>query len=415
MKIIEMIKSKTAAYFPALESENFGFFWISQCVSVIGSWIQSVGQSWLVFSLTKSPFLLGIIGALQYIPVLLFSVFAGVFIDKTSKKTILILTQTAYILLSLLLALLVWTGYIRIWHIISAGILQGFINTLDMPARQAIVSELVEREHVLSAIALNSSVFNAARIIGPALAGILMGYFGIAACFLINAFGFILALLLTVKIQPETVRKDILQTSSPSFFSDMRMGLAYLSENKMLYKILLLVAVMGIFALNFNVLIPVLSSDVFHQDEAGFGFLMSAMGIGSFAGAIFLAAKGRAVTGITPLVILPFIMSLLLALTAFVTNYSMMIMLLALSGLVNTMFFTSANSSLQLMTLDEYRGRITSLYTLVYGGTAPIGNFFVGWITEGYGIQSGFLWSGILNLIFVIPIVLMRSGKEFSH
>jgi MFS family permease len=411
MYMIKSLGRKISIYFPALRSPNFKRYWVSQCISLTGTWIQIIGQSWLVYSVTKSALLLGIIGALQFIPLLLFSVFAGSLIDKASKKNIIMVTQALNIFLSIIPAILIWTGYINISHIIALAISQGFINTIDMPARQAFISELVDKENLVNAIVLNSSVFNAARIIGPALAGLLMGYFGVAVCFLINAFGFVIAQLLVFRIRIPVVKNERIKDRKLSILSDTSMGLVYLSNNKGLYRILLSVAVMGIFALNFNVLIPILSSSTFHQTEAGFGFLMTSMGIGSLIGALLLALIGKFISGNIILVLMPPILSLLLIFTGLVKDYRAVIILIALSGLSNTLFFTSANSSIQLMTVDEYRGRINSLYTLVYGGSAPIGNFFAGGITEKYGIEKGFILSGILNLVFILPIILIRAKK----
>jgi MFS family permease len=411
MYLIGFIRHSIYLYFPALKTPNFRYYWVSQCISLTGTWIQSIGQSWLVYSITKSAVLLGIMGALQFIPVLLFSVFAGSLIDRVSKRNIIIATQAFSIFLSLTSAIPIWAGHINIYHIIALAIFQGFINTFDMPARQAFISDLVEPKNLVNAIAINSSVFNAARIIGPAFAGLLMGYFGIAVCFLLNAFGFIIAQLLVLRINIPFIKNAGIQNSKPSILSDTRMGLIYLSKNKNLYKILLSVAAMGIFALNFNILIPILSSNVFNQTEAGFGLLMTAMGIGSFIGALLLAAKSKFISGKITLVVMPFIVSLLLIFTGVINDYYIVMFLLALSGLSNTLFFTSANSSLQLMTTDEYRGRINSLYTLVYGGTAPIGNFLAGIITEKYGVQYGFILTGILNAVFIIPIILIRKPK----
>jgi len=209
MNITNEVKNTFNNPFIALKHKSFRYYWIGMCVSLIGTWMQNIAQPWLAYTLTNSPFLLSLIGIVQFTPMLIFSLFAGVIIDKFSKKKILIFTQSASLMVTLILAILVWSGKIQYWHILVMSIILGIVNTIDMPSRQSIIIELVGREDLMNAIALNSMVFNVARIIGPALAGLVMGYAGIAVCFFANAISFAAVLISLFFIKLKSIEKNL--------------------------------------------------------------------------------------------------------------------------------------------------------------------------------------------------------------
>ncbi|NCA80146.1 MAG: MFS transporter, partial [Sphingobacteriia bacterium] len=273
--------------FISLRHKNFRLYWIGMCISLIGTWMQNIAQPWLAYSLTDSPLLLSLVGIMQFLPMFVFSLFAGVMIDRISKKKILIFTQSASLVITLALALLVWLNCVQYWHILVASAALGFINTLDMPARQAFVIEMVGKEDLANAIAMNSSAFNIARVIGPALAGLVMGTLGIAACFYVNSISFAAVIIVLIFIKP--LSGKVVQKIRGNIFQDIKHGLQYVHSNATLSKTILTVLIVGTFAMNFNVLVPVFSKVILHQEEAGFGLLMSFMGIGSFIGAMFVA------------------------------------------------------------------------------------------------------------------------------
>lgn len=253
--------------------------------------MQNIAQPWLAYTLTKSPLLLSLIGTLQFTPVLLFSLFAGVIIDKFPKKKILLLTQSASMLITLILALLVWKGCVQYWHILVMAVALGVVNTLDMPARQSFVIELVGKDDLMNAIALNSSVFNIARIVGPALAGLVMGYAGIAFCFFANSISFTAVAVSLLFIKPLTIHNKL--KTGEKILVDIKNGLQYIYKNSILLDTLLVTAIVGTFVPNFSVLVPVFAKVILKQQEVGFGFLMSFMGVGSFIGAMFIATMSR--------------------------------------------------------------------------------------------------------------------------
>ncbi len=401
--------------FTSLKHKNFRYYWIGMCVSLIGTWMQNIAQPWLAYSLTKSAFLLSLIGTLQFTPVLLFSLFAGIIIDKYSKKKILILTQSFSMFITLILAFLVLTKQIQYWHILVTSTALGFVNTLDMPTRQSFVIELVGKEDLINAVALNSSVFNLARVIGPAAAGIIMGYIGMSACFFINSisFGAVIISLLFIKSieKPETSNRSV------KVIANIKDGLKYIHRKEIILNTILTVAIIGTFAMNLNVLVPVFAKELLHKQEAGFGFLMSFMGIGSFIGAMLVAALGKSGPNRFArfvLNVVPFINAIFLMLTGFSRSYFLTGLLLAFTGLSFVSFSSTANSTIQINSADEYRGRVMSVYSLVFAGSTPVGNLYAGTISQNFGSNIGFIACGGIILVLLIPLYAYRSGKKQS-
>jgi MFS family permease len=396
--------------FSALRHRNFRYYWSCMCISLIGTWMQNIAQPWLAYSLTGSPFLLSLVGALQFTPMLLFSLFAGVVVDRFPKKNILFFTQSASLLITLILATLVWSGYVRYWHILVSATALGMVNTLDMPTRQSFIIELVGKEDLMNAIALNSSVFNMARVLGPALAGIIMGTMGIASCFYINSFSFAAVLAGLFFIHPMTV--PAVKEKNMGILSDIKDGLRYIAGHENLLKTIQMVAIVGIFGTNFNVLVPVFAKVILGEQETGFGFLMSFVGLGSFTGAMFIATMSKYGPQRFVLNIVPLFLAGLLILTGLTNVFILTGLGLAASGFCFVAFVSSANSSLQLNAADEYRGRVISLYTLVFGGSVPIGSLYSGIISDYFGPRAGFIACGctIILLNGLRSLLRKRSG-----
>lgn len=396
--------------FAALKHKNFRYYWIGMCVSLIGTWMQNIAQPWLAYTLTKSPFLLSLIGTLQFTPMLLFSLFAGVIIDKFPKKYILIFTQSASLVITLILALLVWTDKIQYWHILIMATLLGIINTLDMPARHSFVIELVGKEDLMNAIALNSSVFNLARIIGPALAGVVMGYASIAICFFANAMSFAAVVISLCFIKPLYIQKR--EKTDAKIWTDIKDGLNYIKNNNTLINIIIVVAIVGTFAMNFSVLVPVFSTEILKQNETGFGFLMSFMGVGSFLGAMYIATMSKTGPKKFILYIVPVILGALLIVTGLINNYFLTGLCLAVTGFFFVSFSSSANTTMQLKATDEFRGRVMSVYTLVFAGTTPLGNLYAGWITDHFNARVGFIACGGIILLLLLILYAFKARQS---
>ena len=394
----------------ALKHKNFLIYWLSMCVSLIGTWMQNIAQPWLAYKLTNSAFLLGLVGAMQFIPMLLFSLFAGVIVDKFNRKKIILATQSSSAIITLILGFLVLSGYVQLWHILVAATLLGFTNTLDMPARQAFVTELVKKEVLMNAVALNSFIFNLGRLIGPALAGLAMGYLGIAFCFFANAISFLAVVIALFFIKP-IITEEISQKTQ-NIFKEILEGLKYTYQNKIIFRTLLSIAVVATFAMNFNVMVPVFTKDIFQKGEASFGLLMSFSGLGSMLGAIGIAIFSRKGPQKFVLSVFPMAIGVMLLITGYANGFIILGITLALTGLLFVSYSSTANSIIQLKTDSACRGRVMSIYTLVFSGFTPFGNLYAGLITEYFGPRFGFFACGGIIVILCVLIYLFKNIKN---
>jgi len=393
--------------FRSLRHRNFRLFWFGQLLSLIGTWMQNVGQAWLVLELTHSSLKLGVVSALQFTPMLFLSFFTGPFIDYYDKRKIVIWTQVAFMVLAFTLALLVWSETVRYWHIVVLATLLGVVNTIDMPARQAFIFDIVGKDDLMNAVALNSSIFNAARAIGPALAGLLIAAVGTAACFFLNGLSYlaVLAALLLMKVECASC------SEKPRFnvFLDIGEGIRYIRATPVVMVTILLVSVVSIFGTNFNILVPVFAKMELHRDAAAFGFLMSAFGCGALIGAVSLAFLSR--YGPKPAFLLGggLSLSLFLILIGLQQSYGLTALLLGLTGWSLVTFFGMANTTVQLNTEDRLRGRVMSLYTLSFGGLTPFGSIFAGSVAHWLKAPLTFALGGLIcGLVFTIVILNRR-------
>ncbi len=397
--------------FRSLRHRNFRLFFSGQLVSLIGTWMQNVGQAWLVLELTHSSFKLGVVSALQFLPMLFLSFFTGPFIDYFSKRKIIIFTQIVLMLLAFTLAALDYARVVQYWHILILATLLGVVNTIDMPARQAFIIEMVGKEDLMNAIALNSSIFNAARAVGPAIAGLLIGAAGTAVCFFVNGLSFLAVLwgLLLMKFKETPSGRPL----SYQIVRDIGEAMSYIRNTPVVLIVIVLVSVVSIFGTNFNVLVPVFSRQELHRDAAAFGFLMSSFGAGALVGAFSLAALSR--NGPKSLLLLGggMALSIVLILIGFQKSYGLTALLLALSGWSMVTFFGMANTTVQLNTEDHLRGRVMSVYTVAFGGLTPIGSMFAGtvshWLKTPLTFALGGLFCGIVFLV-----VIMNRKKIFA-
>src|SRR5512143_1366361 len=400
--------------FRSLRHRNFRLFFIGQLVSLIGTWMQNVGQAWLVLELTHSSFKLGIVSALQFAPMLFLSFPAGVYIDLFDKRKIIIATQAAYLVLAFTLAFLDWTGTVRYWHVVVLATLLGCLNTIDMPARQAFIIEMVGKDDLMNAIAMNSSIFNAARAVGPAIAGLLIGAAGTAACFFANGLSYLAVLWgllhMTFEGAPNRERRPF------RMLEDIGEALRYIRTTPVVLVTMLLVAVVSVFATNFNVLVPVFARQELHRDAAGFGFLMSSFGIGALLGAVSLAILSR--SGPNPALLLGggTGLSLALVLIGFQKSFGLSALLLALSGWFMVTFFGMANTTVQLNTEDRLRGRVMSVYTFLFGGLTPFGSLFAGSVSHQIKSPLTFALGGLIcGVVFLVVIMKRRRIAEWQR
>ena len=397
--------------FPALKVKNFRYFWIGQLISVMGTWMQTAAQSWLVLTITDSPFLLGLLGVAQFTPVLLFSLPAGVFVDRFPKRSIVLLTQTISMILALILAILVFTDSVQYWHIFLLALGLGMVKTLDIPARQSFMIELVGRDVVLNAVALNSTVMNLGRVVGPAVAGVVMALVGAGWCFLVNGVTFLAVIFGLLKIDVEPVIK---KRPKGTVIPDIKEGLVYLFSKPILTTTTLILAIVSTFGMNYSVLIPVFARNQLGLDAQGYGLLMSALGVGSMLGALIVASSSSRGPNRVRLFVVPFITSSLFMIMAFNRSYAFSALVIGLMGFANIFFTTTANSLMQINSDNEFRGRVMSVYSLVFAGSTPIGNMFVGSIADKAGGGSAFFWAGVITFFLVAATIIAHKIRKRS-
>jgi len=390
-------------HFHALTHRNYRNLWLGQCVSLIGTWMQNIGQSWLVLTITGSPLKLGLVGAFQFMPILCFSLFAGIVVDKFPKKNILLLTQTVSMILAFTLAALVLTNTVKYEYILVLALLLGLNNTLDMPTRQAFNIEIVGKEDLMNAVALNSTTFNMARIVGPSIGAVMMALLGAGWCFLLNGVSFIAVLfgIMRIKTTPY-VRKE---RSREGVMKEIKDGITYIARDPVLAQTVLLVTVIGMLAFNFNILIPVFTKNVLHMNETTYGTLMSCLGIGSFAGALTMSFRSKYGPKMIISIIGSLVVSVCLILNGLSSSVWMVGLVLVVNGFFNIVFATNSNSNLQMNTKEEYRARVMSVYSLVFAGSTPIGNLFAGYVADRYGANGAFISNGVLTLVLCLLII----------
>jgi MFS family permease len=392
-------QSSITRTFRALGHRNYRLFWTGQLVSQTGTWMRTTANAWLVLQLTGSALALGAITAMQFLPILLFSLFGGVLADRLPKRQTLLVTQSIMCGQAVAVAVLTATGQIQMSHLyILTGIL-GCALAIDNPTRQAFVSELVGPDDLPNAVALNSSVFNATRIIGPSVAGVLIAAFGMVWPFALNATSYLAVIGMLLLMRPEQFFLGKRRARS-GVFSEIGEGFRYIRNTPDALLICLLMAVLGLFGYNFTVVLPLIARDVLHTGAAGFGALTSAMGVGSLIAALGIAYHGRATRRTLLLGAAGF--SVLLGSIALSPLWLLTAPLLVALGLCSIVFTATANTRLQLLAPPELRGRVMSIYMLLFGGTTPLGGLIIGSLAERQGIQRAQIEVSLVCILGVI-------------
>ncbi len=379
-------------------------------VSLVGTWIQTVSQSWLVFQLTNSAFLLGVVGFLGAIPVFLLSLFAGVLADRANKRNILIFTQSAFMLLAFLLAVLTHLRLIAPWQIMSIALLNGVVMAFDAPSRQAVVVELVGKKHLLNAITLNSVAFNASRIIGPALAGILVALIGMAGCFYVNGISFLAMLAALFMIRQAHVPA---QANSNSAFKDLKEGISQVLNNRLIKGLVMMVAVSSFFGIPYIILMPIFARDILHSGIKGLGLLMSANGLGAMFAGLILARLGDFRYKGRLLIFSSMLFSLAIVLFALSKDYILSMLILIFIGGSSVIAISLINTLLQTIIADNYRGRVMSVFMFTFAGMMPFGNLLAGSLTQAIGADFTLMINGILCAALFLAITF-RFREMFS-
>jgi MFS family permease len=396
----------TRVTFKALSVPNYRRYISGQAVSLIGTWMQMTAQAWLVLTLTGSSTDLGLIVALQTLPVLLLGPYGGVIADRVDKRRLMVILQSAMGVQALALGVLTVTGVVTVWEIGVLAALLGLNNAFENPARQSFMSEMVGPENLRNAVTLNSVLVNVARSIGPAIAGILIATVGVGVCFLVNAASFIAVVASLI-----TLDRTALHPSLPTARAagQLREGLRYIRRTPDLAIPLLMMALVGCLAYEFQVSLPVMAKSGLHVGATGFGFMTSAMGVGAVVGGLVVAWRGR--IGIFPIVLAASGLGAGMAFAALAPNLGVELVALALVGWASITFMSTGNATLQLTSEPTMRGRVMSLWFVAFQGSTPIGGPIVGWVMAAAGARAG-LGVGAVTCILVALLGLLAVRRS---
>jgi MFS family permease len=384
----------------AFGHRNYRLFFAGQAVSLVGTWMQQVAQGWLVLTLTGDPFWLGVVASAQFLPVMVLGLFAGVLADVLPKRQTLMAVQVVMMALAAILTILTAAGAVQVWMIVVLALLLGCANAVDMPVRQAFAIEMVGSRDVGNAVAINSAMFNGARVVGPALAGLTIAAFGIAPAFAINAVSFLAVLIALGLMRDDDLHLARLiprPRSVGAVFDNLREGLSYVRHTPIVLLAVTTVGLTATFGMNFQVVIPPLAQDALHSDASGYGFLMTASGLGALAAAVWLVIGGRPrPIRIALGAIILGVASIALAMS---TSYPISLLLMVPIGAGGITMAATANATIQLAVPDGLRGRVMSVYTTVFSASMPIGGLLMGILASRVGILEAIAIGGVLSLL----------------
>lgn len=381
----------------ALKHYNYRLFFLGQGVSLIGTWMQQVAMAWLVYKLTGSATLLGLVGFVSQIPNLVIMPFAGVLVDRFDRRRIILATQTLSMLQAALLSVLVFTNTIQIWHIFGLGLFLGLVNAVDMPARQAFIVKMVSKKEDLgSAIALNSAMFNGARLIGPTIAGIIIAAAGERACFVVNAVSYlaVIASLFAMKISYERPERR-----EKSVFKDLLEGTRYTVKSAPIRSLLILVSFLSLIAMPYITVMPVVAKVVLFGDSSTYGFLMGAVGVGALCGAMFLGSRKSFTVLWRFIPIAGTLFGAGLILVSFSRTFWLTMALASITGFGMMVTLASSNTLIQNIVHDDKRGRVMAFYSAAMMGTLPFGNLIMGKVVDAIGAPYTLLIGGCLAVL----------------
>jgi MFS family permease len=395
--------------FASLSVPNYRRYYGGQAISLIGTWMQMTAQAWLVLSLTHSSTALGVIIALQTLPVLLLAPYGGVLADRMNKRRVMIALQSAMGVQALALGVLTVTGVVRVWEIGLLAVVIGLNNAFENPARQSFMLEMVGPDHLRNAVSLNSVLVNVARSLGPAVAGLLIAGVGVGVCFLINAVSFVAVIGSLVRLDLSALDPT---PPEPRAKGQLREGLRYVRRTRELAIPLLMMGAVGCLTYEFQVSLPVMAKAGLHVGAAGFGFMTASMGVGAVLGGLLVATRGR--TGLRPLVMAASVFGVAVGLAALAPNLPLALAALGFAGGASITFMATGNSTLQLAAQPSMRGRVMSLWFVAFQGSTPVGGPVVGWVMDVLGPRAGLGLGAVtcLTVALLGAAVLRRARTE---
>jgi len=389
--------------FRSLRHRNYQLYFGGQLISVAGTWMQAVAQAWLVYELSHSDLTLGIVGFAAALPALIVSPWGGVIVDRVPKRGLLIVTQASAMLLAFILAALAFTNTVQVWHVVALAAGLGLVNAFDGPARQAFVVEMVGREDLTNAIALNSMMFNSARVIGPAIGGILLASLGSSWCFLLNGLSYlaVIAGLWAMQLSPRTVRRA---TDAP--LKELAGGLKYVWHHVEIFALLMVALIYAVFGLSYATVLPAFADQVLNSGATGYGLLNAAVGLGAVIGALIIARSGGGSSRGRLMVLASLVFPVVLFVFAYTGLFPLSLALALGLGTLFMVQFTLINTMLQLRVADEMRGRVLSLYSLTFFGFAPFGNLATGNLAGYWGLSPTIAISAAVALILFLVVFM---------
>jgi MFS family permease len=380
--------------FAALHTPNYRRYFAGQAVSLVGTWMQTVAQAWLVLELTGSGTALGLVAAAQFLPILLLAPYGGLLADRLDKRTILIATQSALGLMALTLGVLTATGAVRLWMVVALALGLGLATAIDNPARQSFAQEMVGPDGVRNAVSLNSVMVNTARAVGPAVAGILIATVGIGPCFLINAASYVAVIVALAGMDVSELRPAPRQGRAPG---QVRQGLSYVAHTPDLLVPLMMLAVVGTLAYEFQVVLPLLARGPLDGGAGTYGLLTSAMGVGAIVGGLVVAGRGR--TGLRPLTVAAAMFGVAILATAAAPSVATALVALTIVGATSVTFLAVGNTTLQLTSEPRFRGRVMALWAVAFLGSTPVGAPISGAVSEHLSPRGGLVIGGVACLV----------------
>jgi MFS family permease len=384
----------TRVTFAALAVPNYRRYLAGQSTSLVGTWMQTTAQSWLVLTITHSALILGLVVALQFLPLLLLGAYGGVIADRVDKRRLMVILQSLMGIQALTLGILTLAHVVQLWEIAVLAVILGLNNTFETPARQAFVMEMVGPQVLRNAVSLNSVMVNVARAVGPAIAGLLIVSVGIGTCFILNALSFVAVVASLLAMNRSQLHPSVPMARARG---QLRAGLRYVSGIPELAVPLLMMTLVGTFAYEFQVVLPVLASHTFHGGARAYGFMTAAMGVGAVGGGLVTAARGR--VGLRGVSIAAAVFAVVLLLAAAAPTLTLEYVALAMVGWVSISFIARGNTTLQLAAAPQMRGRVMALWAIAFQGTTPIGGPLIGWITAAAGARVGLATGGVSGVL----------------
>jgi MFS family permease len=404
-----VISTSLRTVFAALKHRNFRLFITGQFISLCGTWIQVIARGWLVLQLTNSPFAVGLVTALGSLPILLFTLYGGVVADRVNRRRFILILQSFMLVETLVLAILTALHVITVHWVMGLAVVSGLLSAFEVPTRQSFLSEIVGREDLMNAIALNSSAFNVARVIGPAIAATLIATVGLAACFFADAASYLAVIINLARMDPSLSPEG----RGESVGAALRQGFAYVFGNRWPRALVTLIATFSIFGFSFLPLMPVFARDALGTGASGYGALVSSVGVGAAAAAFFMAGFGHRVRRSRLVMGSSILFGFILLAASLAPEFWSALLLFTITGCIMALNGIAANTTLQSEAPDELRGRVMGFYSFTVLGLAPFGSFQAGWIAEHYGVRVAFQVGALVCLLVAGTVTwhMSRTGE----